>query len=388
MNDDELGVQILSSGQMFVSDSDLASMFSENGGENHNEGEENKSLEDEEHGDSGDGDNQDNNNDKDIVIPEGKFEPDKVSESSNDYKKSLLSLSKLGIIAEISDDSLFAGDDGEESSFSDLKIDDEETYLGYVKLLHEEKEKKLLENKADLSGVSDLAKKIIELDKSGGDITSILKAKAQALDPISNLDLDVVDNQKITVAHYLSCKYDHMSDNEIKDFVDTYEARGVLAEKALESKAALDKIVNDLAEKQKAAVEEERKVFAEKYKGYRKSVKESISSKFQLKDDYVKKLVDYGTKLDDRNSPELLGRKYEEMLQNPEEAADLILFLYDKEEYLKQKTNKAVSEERRNVFKKLTTKSKKTEASTADVVKDDEIDESRYIPLKGNVIMR
>lgn len=386
MNDDELGVQILNANQMFVSGDDLASMFTDPDDTGSIEQKKDPDTKDDDvvkDPDEGSGDVDD------IQIPEGKFNIEEKSESvKSDYKSSLLSLSKLGIIAEVDENSVFVGENGEEQKFSDLEIEDEETYLEYIKQLHEEKKKKLLENKADLEGVSDLTKKIIELDRSGGDITSVLEAKARVLDPISQLDMDVEDNQKVVIAHYLSTRYADMSDDDIKGLVKTYEERGVLAEKAVEYKVSMEKAVNELAEKQKQAIEEQRKVFAEKYKGYKKSVKESVSSKFQLKDEYVKKLIDYGTKLDNNNSPELLNKKYEEMLRNPDEAADLILFLYDKEEYLKQQTNKVVTEERRNVFKKLTTKGKKSEASTSDIVKDDELDEERYIPLRGKVIMK
>lgn len=386
MNDDELGVQILNANQMFVSGDDLASMFTDPDDTGSVEQEKDPDTKDD---DVVKGPNEGSGDVDDIQIPEGKFDIGEKPESvKSDYKSSLLSLSKLGIIAEVDENSVFVGENGEEQKFSDLEIEDEETYLEYIKQLHEEKKKKLLENKADLEGVSDLTKKIIELDRSGGDITSVLEAKARVLDPISQLDMDVEDNQKVIIAHYLSTRYADMSDDDIKGLVKTYEERGVLAEKAAEYKASMEKVVNELAEKQKQAIEEQRKVFAEKYKGYKKSVKESVSSKFQLKDEYVKKLIDYGTKLDNNNSPELLNKKYEEMLRNPDEAADLILFLYDKEEYLKQNTNKIVTEERRNVFKKLTTKGKKSEASTSDIVKDDELDEERYIPLRGKVIMK
>lgn len=391
MNDDELGVQILNANQMFVSGDDLASMFSDadDVGVQPQKEEGSSSTSDADKGGDNTSGVDDNVLNDTVVVKGGDIEGTDVTDSKKlDYKKSLLSLSRLGIIAEVDENSVFAGEDGEETRFSDLSIEDEESYLEYVKQLHEEKTKSLLENKADLNGVSDLTKKIIELDKAGGDVTSVLEAKAKAFDPIAQLDIDVPDNQKVIVAHYLSTRYADMSNDDIKDLVKSYEDRGVLSEKAVEYKASIEKAVNDLAEKQRQALEEQKKAFAEKYKGYKKSVKESVSTKFQLKDDYVKKLVDYGTKLDDRNSPELLNKKYEEMLRNPEDAADLILFLYDKEEYLKQKTNKIVSEERRNVFKKLTSRSSKSEASTSDIVKEEELDEERYIPLKGTVIMK
>lgn len=386
MNEDELGVQILSPGQIFVSDDDISSMFVEGDGVNNdadNQGSGDNSIGDEEKLDVDEIKTQnivEKTQDVDVV--------DDSSPSRQRFKNSLLSLSKLGIIAEIDENSVFEGEEGEEIKFSDLVIEDEDTFNGYVKQLHQAKESKLLENKADLDGVSDLTKKIIEIDKAGGNISSVLEVKSKVLDNIEGLDLSVVDNQRHVVAHYLSTRYNDMSDDDIADLVKSYEDRGVLEEKATSYKKAMERVVLEYAESQQKTIEEQKKTFAEQLKGYKKSVKESVSSKFQLKDDYIKKLVDFATKMDDRYNPELLNKKYSDMIKNPDDAADLILFLYDKEEYLRQKTNKAVTEERRNVFKKLTVKQGKGGASTADVIKGEQENDNDYIPIKGNVVIK
>lgn len=381
MNDDELGFQILSPQQMFVKDDDLANMFLEDDDVDKNK---NTETEGDIEGNAG-GEEQNKPNSDLEFVPDSDLEK---GGSINNYKETLKSLSKLGVIAEIDDTSVFAGDDGEEVSFADLKIDDEETYNEYVKILHEEKQKQLLENKADLGGVSDLTRKIIEIDKAGGNISAVLEVKSQALDPISGLDLLDVDAQKKVVSHYLQTRYADMSKDDIDELIKSYEDRGVLEEKATSYKASIESAVMEYAEKQKVAVEEQKKAFVEQFKGYKKSIKESVSTKFQLKDDYVKKVVEYATTLDERNNPGLLNKKYAEMLKNPDEAAELIMFLYDKDEYLRQKTNKVVTEERRNVFKKLTTKNTKGGANTADVTKADQEEDENFIPIKDKVIMR
>lgn len=388
---DELGVEIVNASQVFIPEGEGSSLFvNEEFDKNKEEGagvpgqknEEDKSQED---GSASKAKEEDKSEDIRIDDKDVKFEGSAAS-GPMDYKQSILALSRMGIIDEITEDSEFEGEDGEVTKFSELEINSEDLYQGYIKALYEEKQKKALENHVDLKGVSDFTKQIIEIDKAGGNVSAVLQAKAQALDPISSLDLSQESDQKAMVEHYLSTRYKEMSREDIQALIKTYEDRGILEEKAVNCKEALEKAVSDYMETEKTKAEQRKQQFLDQFKVYKKSFKESVSSKFQVKEEYAKKLVDFATKLNNQNIPENLHKKFFDMLNDADSASELALFLYDKDEYLRQKTNKVVSEERRTIFKKLTTKSKKDSADTSKIIKGKSDEDDKFINIKENIV--
>ena len=77
---------------------------------------------------------------------------------------------------------------------------------------------------------------------------------------------------------------------------------------------------------------------------YKKGLKTSISSGFQLTDTMIGKAVDFVTKPIDNQGHTAIDKAYSEAIKNPDMAADLALFLMNKDEFLKQRTNKAKME--------------------------------------------
>lgn len=393
MNEEELGVSIVNASQVFIPEGDPSSLFvdeefdkkSEEGAEvptTTTKKEEKKEVED-----------------PILPVDDKKNEPihvkedesifvDDTNKGSINYKQSILELSRLGIIDEVTEDSEFEGEDGEVTKFSDLDIGSEDIYREYVKNLYEEKKRKELEGHIDLKGVSDFTKQIIEIDKAGGNVSAVLQAKSQALDPIQDLDLSNENDQKEMIKHYLNTRYKDLSRDDIEGLIKSYEDRGTLEEKAVNCKEAIEKALSDFMENEKKNAEKAKQQFLESYKTYKKSLKENVASSFQVKEEYAKKLTDFATKLDERNNFENLNNKYREMLSNPQTAAELALFLFDKEEYVRQKTNKAVTEERRTVFKKITTSTKKNTASTGEVLKGQKAEEDEFIPIKEKVVYK
>lgn len=72
-------------------------------------------------------------------------------------------------------------------------------------------------------------------------------------------------------------------------------------------------------------------------KVYKKGLKTSISSGFQLTDTMIGKAVDFVTKPIDNQGHTAIDKAYSEAIKNPDMAADLALFLMNKDEFLKQK---------------------------------------------------
>lgn len=365
--ENDLGIQIVDSLTGFVPENlDPASLFLEEGDEPdlRPDGSEPKNME----GGDGDGDGGTNGgkgDDNTKVVDEPTTDPDpgdgnNVNSNSNiTFKDSILRLVKLGLIAPVDEETEFEVDDnGTVVKFKDLDLSSEDDFTAMVEDLFNKKKEELLAGKEDLTGVSELTKKIIEIDKAGGDVTSVLEASKKILNPISDLDVSKPEDQKVMIAHYLSLRYPDMTDDEIKDYVQLQESRGTLATKAEESKKSITDAFDRYTEQERLKAEKDSSEKIEKAKEYRKSLKNSLGA-FQLKDEYAKKVIDFATKVNDNgNNP--INEKYLQMIKDPEQAADLVLFLYDKDEYIRQKTNDAVKQTARMTFKRIAEKSPKS----------------------------
>ena len=127
-----------------------------------------------------------------------------------------------------------------------------------------------------------------------------------------------------------------------------------------------------IAERTRQA-EEKRAKDAEDFKRYKKELKASIQDKYQLNDNMVLKAIEFVTK-PSKNNPNVTeaNERIREMLTNPQMAPDLIMFLMNPEEFIKQKSNKRVGDEKKRIYKLVSTTSKTRDRSPIDG-KGDEI---------------
>lgn len=378
--ENDLGIQIVDSLTGFVPENlDTASLFLEEGDEPDLRPDGSDPKNGDKDGDgNGDGNGDTNGGDGDgnAQVGDGDLS---VSDSNSNitFKDSILRLVKLGLIAPVDEETEFEVDDnGTVVKFKDLDLNSEDDFTAMVEDLFKKKKEELLAGKEDLTGVSELTKKIIEIDKAGGNITSVLEASKKILNPISDLDISKPEDQKVMIAHYLSLRYPDMTDDEINDYVQLQESRGTLATKAEESKKSITDAFDRYTEQERLKAEKENSEKIEKAKEYRKNLKNSLGV-FQLKDEYAKKVIDFATKLNDKGN-NIINDKYLQMIKDPEQAADLVLFLYDKDEYIRQKTNDAVKQTARMTFKRIAEKSSKSGSngggSGGDHVEDEMID--------------
>lgn len=361
VEENDLGIQIVDTNTGFIPENiDAASLFLEDG----EKPDLNPDRNGEDGGDgNGDGDGEEGG--RSANADEGGDGNAQVQVKSNpvDFKGSILRLANAGIIAAIDDDTeLETDEEGTVLKFKDVDIQNEDDYMALVETLFAKKKEELLAGREDLSGVSDFTKKIIEIDKAGGDVSAVVGMKKKAIDPIQNLDLDNVDDQKIMLAHYLSLRYPNMSDDEIRDYVDLHESKGTLAQKAEDGKKELEKAFEQYAEKQKADAAEAQAKRVESEKKYRKDVKDGLGV-FQLKEEYAKKVLDFTSKRNERGAYPIV-EKCNEILKDPAQASELALFLYDRDEYIRQKTNKAVKETNRINFKRIAERGSKPGTQT------------------------
>lgn len=255
------------------------------------------------------------------------------------YREALIDLfgDEIGLIT-------IEGEDGEEKevSIEELEIDSE-VFRQIVDSKREQEKEDLIKDKVDTKGLSKFALDLLEIDRNGGDISQLLEAKEAYADPIERLDLSKPQDQKQAI--YLKGKANGLEDEDIIDLIKGYEASGSLEKKATEAKDVLEKSLEAFTARKKQEAEESKAKFEESQKAFRKEVKDKVSSKFQLKEAIQKKVVDAATKLDERGRYQI-DDLYYKATQDPEIAAEIALFLLDREEFIAQISNKKVTEEK------------------------------------------
>jgi flagellar hook-basal body complex protein FliE len=259
-----------------------------------------------------------------------------------------------------------------EVSLDDIDINDEyfrEIVQGKLDLDKQE----VLKGKVDITGNSDFAIKLLEIDKNGGDISQLLQYKEAYTDPLAELDLDNVQDQKEAI--FLRSKAKGLSDLEIKALISGFEKDGNLKEAAEISKRELEEAVNKLTEQRLQQSEELKKKAEEADKEYRKKMKEASSS-FQIKDSVRDKIVNIATKKNDKGSYDI-DELYFEAVKDPEKAFRLALFLLDENEYNSQVSSSKVTEEQIKTANRVRITGTKSSPNVDRAKRD-----SDYIPIE------
>lgn len=277
-------------------------------------------------------------------IPEGEAKPEVEAGTSILYKNTLKNVfgDNLGsLVQEI---------DGveQEIALEDLELDSE-LFADILKSKLEEAKEEAIKNKISSEGISDFTKNLIELDKNGGDVRSLLEVKQAYSDPLEGLDLDVVEDQREIL--YLRGKAAGQSDKDISLLIEIYETKGLLESEAIEAEQSLRAAIDNQMQRAIESAKENTKLKEEQFKEYKKGLKESLS-KFELKDGAKAKLLDIATKPNQAGKYEL-DEAYNAWRMTPEKAAELALFLTDKEEYIKQVTKTAIKEKQVEIARKI-----------------------------------
>lgn len=233
------------------------------------------------------------------------------------------------------------GEDGElsEVSIDDIEITQEifEAILqGRIEQIKEEEQ----QDKVSIRGVSEFTKSLIEIDKHGGDVRQLLEVKDAYLDPLNELDLSTIDGQRRAV--YLRLIAANQPEQDIQLLIESYEAKGLLPEKAQQSESELRAAISQQIELQKQAAIQSENDRKEMLKNYRKELKEGLSV-FQLSDTVKSRLADIASKELDKGKFQL-DELYNQARKDPKIAAELVLFLHDRNEYISQVSEKKVLE--------------------------------------------
>jgi hypothetical protein len=291
---------------------------------------------------------------------------DQVETPVINYRKVLDALSSRGIIPDLKD-VVFSGENGEEITINDLDFSKEDSLCDILSTVLESQKEDIVKDKIDVTSVSDITKKLIQADKAGADIVDILKQYDTNVAPIEKLDIENKADQIKIVRHYVDLL--GLPKDEADEFFKGIINKGeeYVEAKAIKYKAELDKRMDDIIQQRTKEAAEKKAKDAEDFRRYKKDLKSSIQAKYQLNDTMVSKALDFALKPSESNPGITKAfNRVREMMMNPEEAPDLIMFLMNPGEFIKQKSNQAVVDEKKKIYKLISHTNKDKRVAPVD----------------------
>lgn len=282
------------------------------------------------------------------------------------YRKVLDALSSRGIIPDLKD-VVFRGENGEEITINDLDFSKEDSLCDILSTVLESQKEDIVKDKIDVTSVSDITKKLIQADKAGANIVDILKQYDTNVAPIEKLDIENKADQIKIVRHYVDLL--GLPKDEADEFFKGIINKGeeYVEAKAIKYKAELDKKMDDIIQQRTKEAAEKKAKDAEDFRRYKKDLKSSIQAKYQLNDTMVSKALDFALKPSESNPGITKAfNRVREMMMNPEEAPDLIMFLMNPGEFIKQKSNQAVVDEKKKIYKLISHTNKDKRVAPVD----------------------
>lgn len=291
---------------------------------------------------------------------------DQVETPVVNYRKVLDALSSRGIIPDLKD-VVFSGENGEEITINDLDFSKEDSLCDILSTILESQKEDIVKDKIDVTSVSDITKKLIQADKAGANIVDILKQYDTNVAPIEKLDIENKADQIKIVRHYVDLL--GLPKDEADEFFKGIINKGeeYVEAKAIKYKAELDKRMDDIIQQRTKEAAEKKAKDAEDFRRYKKDLKSSIQAKYQLNDTMVSKALDFALKPSESNPGITKAfNRVREMMMNPEEAPDLIMFLMNPGEFIKQKSNQAVVDEKKKIYKLISHTNKDKRVAPVD----------------------
>ena len=291
---------------------------------------------------------------------------DQVETPVINYRKVLDALSSRGIIPDLKD-VVFSGENGEEITINDLDFSKEDSLCDILSTVLESQKEDIVKDKIDVTSVSDITKKLIQADKAGANIVDILKQYDTNVAPIEKLDIENKADQIKIVRHYVDLL--GLPKDEADEFFKGIINKGeeYVEAKAIKYKAELDKRMDDIIQQRTKEAAERKAKDAEDFRRYKKDLKSSIQAKYQLNDTMVSKALDFALKPSESNPGITKAfNRVREMMMNPEEAPDLIMFLMNPGEFIKQKSNQAVVDEKKKIYKLISHTNKDKRVAPVD----------------------
>lgn len=248
--------------------------------------------------------------------------------------------------------------DGEEVILSELDDIDEETFLQIQQSQEASRNEDLRDKYINKEELDDISLQILEISKNKGDLTKILNAKKNYIDPLEKFDLTQESHQEALVRQkYMIESNGKLSQKDLDTIIKNRKEDLSLDKEAEEYAEALKKGFDDFLKKENEKAVKAQEDLRESTKATRKQVKEHLS-KYGLKDTAIKPMLDF-ISADKGNDP--IMQAVEELKKDPEALSDFLFYLNNKEEYLKAIGEKATKGKDVNVLRTLNLIPKKQE---------------------------
>lgn len=232
--------------------------------------------------------------------------------------------------------------EGEDLYLDEIQDLSKEGYDEILKGWKEEKEKQKKEKYVSVDGISERARKLLEIDRAGGDISEIIRENVTAISQLEGLR-DNISEEKVQI----NIVGNDLMNRGISQKVAEAQIRALIDEGDLETQATeiLNghlRIHNDAIETKRVAELDK----VEKKKQGIKDLKKDLSSTYKewkVPETIAKQLLDNATKMDEYDISNT-DKLYFEAQKDPQRFAEINYFLNNPEEFKKFISSKKVLE--------------------------------------------
>jgi len=301
---------------------------------------------------------------QDDVNKEGLVD-DLLKKNTINYRSIVDTLNNKGVIDLTN--SVFTNEEGEELTIDSIDLSNEDNFCDFIATIINSQKEELMQDKIDVNSISDFTKKLIEAEKSGANILDILKEYDRTSAPVEKWDVDNKSDQLKIIRHYVSLL--DLPKEDADEYYNSIISKGddFIEARAMKYKSELKKRMDTIIEDRRRKAEEKKAKDLEDLKKMKKELRTSLSQKYQLNDNMLNKALNLRFSTSDKEpGVPLVIEKTRQMLMNPEEAPDLIMFLMNPEEFIKQKSIKKVRDEKIKTYKMVTTSNKNRNVSPID----------------------
>lgn len=251
-----------------------------------------------------------------------------TTEKENTTYNNVLSYIKDGVLEDV-DVEIGEGDDVETIKLSELKdITPEQlknVIAGYKEALKQEAQESLYE------GLDDRTKKMIELKKAGGDISTLIEQEVKYINPLKDFDLDNEQHQERLVR--MSLESQGIRPNVINATIADMKEDVSLDLEAKKIAQGITKQFDDHVESQKVQQLEDIKTHKEEQKEFKKGLT-TVFREFNLPENISKIILENSTTTDEYGLTNT-DKLYFDAKQNPKLFAEISFMLNNTEEFKK-----------------------------------------------------
>jgi hypothetical protein len=293
-------------------------------------------------------DNLDLEKEEKVIIPEKKETPKKEEKeekiSFNNTDAVYFDIIKDRLDSGEWEDVLIETEDGTEKLLSELDNVDKDTFKNLERAIKDQKAEEFKSKYVEVDGLDEVKKRLINIVKSGDlELAKALFENPDSLkEPFQGYDEDNDAHNTDVLGWYYQKVMGH-SNSEARALVEASKkdlTLDVKAQKIVEYQR--QQFYKGLENKEQELIEDQKEE-QERIKEYRKGLAQEFKTE-GVSESLTRKFVDVATKKDQNGSFEI-DNIYEEWMNDPKKARELIQFMLDKDTYIKRVT----SETKKNV---------------------------------------